>query len=224
MATKRKIIVGDVHGCLDETKELLDRVKYDPAQDELFFVGDLINKGPHSYEVLKFVRGLGVTVIKGNHERKFLKYLRLEDPPFRRPHFDELRDKLGDEIEDWKVWIKNLPLYYEDDDVIIVHAGLQPGVHPKDTKARILTNIRTWDGKGERLDKKKNPAWYDLYTGEKLVVFGHWAKRGLTVRPNAIGLDTGCAYGGELTAVILPGRALISVPAKQVYFDSSDDE
>ena len=67
------------------------------------------------------------------------------------------------------------------------------------------------------MNNPANPSWYELYRLSKLVVFGHWAKRGLVIRKNVMGLDTGCVYGNQLTAVVLPEKTLFQVPAKQIY-------
>ncbi|MGK5091958.1 metallophosphoesterase [Deltaproteobacteria bacterium TL4] len=213
---KRTLIVGDVHGCLRELKDLLEKLKYRKDQDSLIFIGDLINKGPCSLEVIKTVRDLKAQVILGNHEWGFLKYLK--DGSYAKDGFPKVEAALGDELPYWKAWFEQFPRYLETSDYLVVHAGFVPGIHPTCTSSRILTTIRTWDGAGNDLNNPvKDPAWYELYHEKKLVIFGHWAKQGLILRPNAIGLDTGCVYGGELSALVLPERTIVQVPAYQIY-------
>jgi diadenosine tetraphosphatase ApaH/serine/threonine PP2A family protein phosphatase len=212
---KRTIVVGDVHGCVDELKELIAKLQINPREDHLIFVGDLVNKGPFSFEVLQYVQTLNAVVVKGNHEARFIHYL--DRPGIEIPTFAELAAKLGDKLQDWKRWMEQLPLYYETDDCLVVHAGIVPGRPISQTSEEFLTTIRTWDGIGKNLNNPADPAWYDLYTGEKLIVFGHWSVRGLVQRPNVIGLDTGCVYGKQLSAVILPTREIVQVNAKRVY-------
>lgn len=211
---KRTLIIGDVHGCSAELMRLLEAAQLS-RDDRVIFVGDLINKGPDSRGVLEIARDLNAEVVMGNHERSFLKYIkkaRTDDP-----EFEAIKDQLGDRLKGWVKWLKALPYYLETPDFLIVHGGLQPGLHPRDTRKRILANIRTWDGTGAVLEREGDPPWFDLYHGEKLVVFGHWALRGLVWRRNAVGLDTGCVYGHTLSGLILPERRLIQVPAARVY-------
>ncbi|MGE0175256.1 MAG: metallophosphoesterase [Oligoflexales bacterium] len=211
----RTIIVGDVHGCLDELTALLEKVEYKPHVDQLIFVGDLINKGPYSLEVLQFVKPLPAIFIKGNHERAFIKYLKR--PRKVIPAFEELKAKMGAELESWRKWMKAMPLFHETEEYLVVHAGIIPDTPVEEIKAKIITNIRTWDGIGKDLNNPDDPPWFDLYKGQKLVVFGHWATMGLVVRDNVIGLDSGCVYGKELSALVLPERRIVQVKAKQVY-------
>jgi len=181
----------------------------------LIFVGDLINKGPDSLGVLALARSLGAEMTIGNHELGFLAYLRGKRSGNR--DLAAVRRQLGADVKAWADWIETWPLYIEDPDFLVVHAGLAPGRHPSGTSARILTNIRTWDGEGQVLEREGDPPWFELYQEPKLVVYGHWARRGLTVRSNAIGLDTGCVYGKELTGLLLPERRIVQVPARRMY-------
>lgn len=216
MPRKRKIIVGDVHGCIDELQELLKVTSFKKNHDELFFLGDLINKGPNSLGVCKLANALGAKCIKGNHEVRFLNYLNSEQTQTIES-FEKLKDEFGEELPYWKQWLERLPLYIETDDFILVHGGFPPETPLEEVPQDILVTIRTWDGKGEDLNNPDNPPWFNFYKGDKLVVFGHWAKRGLTKKKNVIGLDSGCVYGKKLSALVLPGKKVIQVDAKQTY-------
>ena len=214
--SERTLIVGDIHGCLEELIELLHKVNFQKDKERLILAGDLISKGPYPFEVISFVRRhLKCEVVMGNHERALLFYLQGKKYPYKG--FKELQEKMAPDMIRWIRWLENLPLYIETQDFLVVHAGLQPKRHPKDTDPRILTTIRTWDGKGEVLNNTYAVPWFDLYKGEKLVVFGHWAQLGLLVRDNVIGLDSGCVYGNTLSALILPERDIVQVKAKKVY-------
>ena len=208
------LIVGDVHGCADEFSRILEISGYHKNM-RLVLVGDLIHKGPDSLGVLRLTESLGAEAVMGNHELGFLRYL-AKGGSFHAG-FEQVRQQLGSECAKWADYLRSLPLFIETEDWMVVHAGLEPGRHPSETSAKILTRIRTWDGKGERLERPGDPPWFDLYRGKQLVVFGHWARRGLVIRPNAIGLDTGCVYGQQLSAVLLPQRKIFQVPAKRVY-------
>ncbi len=208
------VVVGDVHGCINELERLITRI--DLPQAKWIFVGDLINKGPDSVAVLEKAQQLNAEVILGNHELGFLDYVSGTRKSASK-EFDDVRRQMGKTQDSWVQWLKSLPLFLESPEFLVVHAGLVPGLHPSQTSARLLTKIRTWDGTGKDLNNDSDPAWFDLYSGQKLVVFGHWAMRGLLVRQNCIGLDTGCVYGGKLSAVVLPERRIVQVEAKKTY-------
>lgn len=211
----RTIIVGDIHGCLDEFKALLNKVAFNVDSDRLILTGDLISKGPFPYETLVYARSLKCDIVMGNHERAFLLYL--QGKKYAYSGFVELENRIQHERSQWIKWLEGLPLYIETPEFIVVHAGLHPQQHPKITDPKILTTIRTWDGKGETLNNPYDPAWFDLYKKEKLIIFGHWAKLGLVEKNNVIGLDSGCVYGNALSALILPTRKIVQIKAKKAY-------
>ncbi len=213
---QRTIIVGDIHGCLDEFEELLKKVCFEQRKDRLILLGDLINKGPNSLGVLKKAHEFRCQVVLGNHEDNFIQSAR-NPSAYRSQSFEKLKSEMSEEFEFWAKWMEELPKFIEDKTFLVVHAGLRPDYHPKKTDKRILTRIRTWDGVGENLFSEDDPPWFDLYSGNKLVVFGHWASLGLMVRPLAICLDSGCVYGKQLSALLLPERKIIQVDAKKEY-------
>lgn len=214
--SRRTLIIGDVHGCDKELARLLKEVQADPASDRILFIGDLINKGPSSRGVWELFRQMNGQAILGNHE---LSLLELVAGKFHKhsKYFEILQKDFGPHFTEFVQDISNWPLWFEDHELLLVHAGLVPGLHPDQTDPWALTTIRTWDGEGSDLKNPKNPPWFDFYAGNDLVVFGHWAALGGLERPRIIGLDTGCVYGGKLTCLILPERKLVSVPAKKAY-------
>lgn len=195
----RTLVIGDVHGCLRELDLLLEKVGFRQGSDRLIFVGDLINKGPNSLGVLQRVFELKAEVVVGNHEHAMLKSKSVGYP----------RELVN--------WVKTWPTYIEEKDFMIIHGGLIPGVHPKDSDPAIFTRLRSWNPTTNAPGKSGDPAWFDFYTGNKLVVFGHWAAKGLIVKDNVIGIDTGCVYGRKLTCLTLPTRELTQVNALDVY-------
>ncbi|PIP91702.1 MAG: hypothetical protein COW01_01875 [Bdellovibrionales bacterium CG12_big_fil_rev_8_21_14_0_65_38_15] len=195
----RTLVIGDVHGCLRELDLLLEKVGFRQGSDRLIFVGDLINKGPNSLGVLQRVFELKAEVVIGNHELAMLN------------------SKAAGYPRELVNWVKTWPSYIEEKDFMIIHGGLIPGVHPKDSDPIIFTRLRTWNPELNAPGKKDDPAWFEFYTGKKLVVFGHWAAKGLVVRDNAIGIDTGCVYGRKLTCLTLPSRELTQVNALEIY-------
>ncbi len=212
---KRTIIVGDVHGCLLELEELLEKVKYDSSKDSLYFLGDIINRGPDSMGVFKKIKMLKARSVMGNHEHHLLqKVLKKETGSL---YIKKVKREFGFLFNDLLSEISNWPYYIETNDFILVHGGLIPGLPLKTSDPLQLTSIRTWDGIGKDLSSPANPPWFDFYHDSKLVVFGHWAAMNGIVKDNVIGIDTGCVYGKELTAIVLPERERVSVSAASVY-------
>jgi bis(5'-nucleosyl)-tetraphosphatase (symmetrical) len=202
MGKERTIFIGDVHGCFDELMILMDKLSYDSDRDRLIFLGDLINKGPDSAKVLSWVFNEKAEVILGNHE-----YFGLKKGSLQRGA-----------LSSWVEWIRSWPLYIDEDEFLAVHAGVVPDYSLAQTPAEVLTRVRTWgNGRTHSHDDQRFPPWYELYQGDKLIVFGHWASRGLVQRENVIGLDTGCVYGNQLTAYILETKEIIQVEAKKAY-------
>lgn len=212
MAEKRTLIIGDVHGCIDELRALLALLAPKPGED-LLFIGDLINKGPDSAAVWREYRRLGARAVVGNHERALIEMA--AGRWNRGGLYKRMRKEFGDDFEALLADLKTWPYLIETPDYIAVHAGFRPDRPPARTDEEDLCTLRTWRNKAS-LDRSERP-WFEDYTGDKLVVFGHWAALRGVVRPNAIGLDTGCVYGGLLTALELPSRRLLSVPARRVY-------
>ena len=207
----RVFLVGDVHGCFDELQILLKTAKYDFRYHRLILLGDLINKGPDSFKVLSWVRKKQVKTLVGNHELKFIQAVE-EGLPLSGM-LKDLKEQMGQDVGDWVSWMKSWPVYMEEDEFLAVHGGLVPEEHPRLSKTEHLVNIRYWDGEGRNMRDSSFPAWHELYTGSKLIVYAHWAQQGLKVKANSIGLDTGCVYGGHLTGLWLPEKALVQVPS-----------
>ena len=211
----RTIIVGDIHGCFDEFQQLLKKVDWDETEDRLILVGDIVNKGYKSTEMLEWVfTHPNVVCLLGNHEYALLEFL---ERPFKNDCFETIRKNFSLELKHLLRWIKGLPLFYEDEDLIVVHAGIQPGKALEKQDRRTITTIRTWDGVGADLKNPENPAWFDFYYGPKTIVFGHWASLGLYKRENLVGLDSGCVYGNQLSAYIHPLGEIVQVQARKTY-------
>lgn len=163
-------------------------------------MGDLVNKGPDSRGVLDWVRSTGAKTLMGNHEWKYLSCL--ETPEEERTSKQRaILAPFEQEAHRYGEWIATWPLWLQWDDLLAVHAGVQPGESRLEAMSRrVLLTIRTWDGLGEDLDNPRDPAWYHIADWPVPVVFGHWAAGGLVDLPQCKGLDTGCVYGGRLTA------------------------
>lgn len=212
----RTIIIGDVHGCHSELAKLLRMVSVVPEVDRVIFIGDLINKGPDSKRVWDLFCSVGGESILGNHEWNLLRLLDGADRKHTK-YVQGLESSFGSQFPVFVDAVRTWPLWMDLGDYLLVHAGLAPGKHPSETEPRILTSIRTWDGCGKNLSDPAHVPWFELYDGNQTIVFGHWAALGGLNHENIIGLDTGCVYGGALTALILPDRQFVRVQAEAVY-------
>ncbi|MBF0199223.1 MAG: fructose-bisphosphatase class III [Planctomycetes bacterium] len=194
--------------------DLLDKVKYNEGEDRLFLVGDVINRGPDSHKVLDYlIKHPQIKSVMGNHEYHFLQGFKGAKWK-KHSSFNYLLQQLsGSKWSLYEDYLKSLPYYMEDNKWFLVHAGLNRGEHPSKTDPEFLMKTRIV------VTTKGLYPWFDLYKGEKMVVFGHWARRGLVKSGLVRGLDTGCVYGGKLTALILPDDKFVSVDAHQQWYD-----
>ena len=253
--------IGDVQGCFDELRQLLSQFKHKQG-DRLWFVGDLVNRGPKSLEVLRFVRDLGdkAIVVLGNHDL----HLVTQHEGFERPRKDDtFVDVLG--APDAKAlvdWLRLRPMMHVEGGYAMVHAGLLPqwtieqafslgkevetalvgpdyreflknmyGSQPdrwSDALAgwdrlRVIVNAMTRlrfctpEGRMDFRAKGTSPppgqvAWFETRNDEKTILCGHWSALGLRMREKLAALDSGCVWGGKLTALRLEDRALFQVP------------
>jgi bis(5'-nucleosyl)-tetraphosphatase (symmetrical) len=217
MENGRRLFVGDLHGCREELDALLAAFGFRPGRDKLFSVGDVVGKGPDVPGTLRRLRGLDAAVVAGNHDLSLLKAAR-SAPESLAPRQRAYLASLGPELPEWVAWMETWPLYRDLGDILLVHAGLEPGKSdPAEMDPRILTHVRTWDGCGRNLDREGDPAWFERARCSKVVMFGHWAKRGLVDLPCFKGLDTGCVYGGKLTGWCPEEDRFLQIPAAATY-------
>lgn len=220
----RTVFVGDVHGCVEELDALLEHVGLSPS-DRLVMVGDLVVRGPAPRGVLDRLIDLGARSVRGNHEDRLLR-MRAGDVPVgaqQRPTFEALKKR------HWE-WLAGLPYWIDlpEHDVRVVHAGVLPGVAIEAQAPRTLMNIRCLSAAGEPVEKRGPDLWGLTYAGPPHVVFGHSAASEPQLHAWATGLDTGCVYGGRLTAMVLRAgerpppqsertSVLVSIPARRRY-------
>lgn len=221
----RTIIIGDVHGCLLELQQLLQKCQYSQENDCVVLVGDLVNKGPKSAEVVAFVRRSGFFCVRGNHDERALKEWETREMARQQGQLVDAEDKYAytDKFSKEDVrFLQELPytLTIPQEDTIVVHAGLVPGVPIPKQHPVNMTKMRTLLRDNERWQASETNdgvPWAREWKGPSHVIFGHDAKRRLQSCTHATGLDTGCCYGGQLTALILPERRLVSVDAESKY-------
>lgn len=235
-------LVGDVQGCARELERLLREIRFDPGRDELCCVGDLVNRGPDSLETMRLWRDVGGSSVLGNHDiyallarsgRKRRKPDTLE-PLFRAPDGEELLQRLRD-----LPLLIHAPSMGDGPDAWIVHAGLHPDWTDLPARAEALnapphddtwlnsagvafaTRVRCCTAAGRRSRFSGHPddcesgfrPWDAFYRGSVLVVHGHWAMRGYYRGKRTLGLDSGCVYGGPLTAWCQDEDRIVQVPS-----------
>lgn len=224
---KLTAIVGDVHGCTSELEELLEQLRFVEGRDRLLFVGDLVARGPDSHGTLAFARKLGGVAVRGNHEDRLLAWRR-RGKALGAEH-QRLAQALSE--EQWAM-LDAMPLWIQlpEHGLLVVHAGVVPGLPLERTPPEALLKMRTIDSDDRWSDEPDaGPLWASRYTGPPHVVFGHNARAGAQLHEWATGIDTGCVYGGRLTAVVLAegqqmprgaaaGAVLHSVPARRTYY------
>lgn len=221
----RLIAIGDIHGCFEELVELLGRVA-PRADDTVVSVGDVVQKGPAAARCLDLWRDRGYLAVKGNNEIKLLDSAR----PLLRFLARENRDvlKRGDLLKYIDSW--PLVIDFPDAGVTAVHGGFLPqmSVSREDVeRERELVHHLRWirkkDGEWRYVPKEKrrkdDVLWAEKWRGDRFVVYGHTPLREPRFDKRALGLDTGCVYGGSLTAAVLQNGewSTVSVPAKRTY-------
>lgn len=255
--------VGDVQGCYAELAQLLEDSRFDPLADKLWLVGDLVNRGPGSLEVLRLIKSLGdsaITVL-GNHDLHLLAVAEGVAELHRTDTLDAILN--APDREELLHWLRNQRLLHAQDGYVLVHAGLLPqwSVAQAESLAReveaalrggdyaaflahmygntphhwddgltgykrlrvivnAFTRMRICTKEGEMEFKFKGevpniPAgylpWFDVpgrASREATVIFGHWSALGLLHRKKIIALDTGCLWGGPMSAIRLDDRHL----------------
>ena len=239
----RRIFIGDVQGCREELERLLEALRFDPAADELHPTGDLVNRGPDSLGVLRLARSVGAGGVLGNHD---LHLLRTAAGTRELGPRDTIQDVLAaPDRSELLAWLGALPFARAWEDVLLVHAGLDPrwsdplgelvGLDPVrvDPRSEFATRVRYCKRDGERPAKDwPEPArpfrpWYEHWLASRderrTLVYGHWARAGLVVRQHLRGLDSGCVWGGKLTAWIAEEDRIVQVDAARSYSAPSQE-
>ncbi|TAN46795.1 MAG: symmetrical bis(5'-nucleosyl)-tetraphosphatase [Methylococcaceae bacterium] len=261
--------IGDVQGCFDPLRRLLDKLAFDPAHDQLWFTGDLVNRGPHSLDTLRFVKQLAdaAVAVLGNHDLHLLAIATCKRKPHRKDTLHEIL--AAPDTEELLDWLRRRPLLHQQQvcsgggvmrRLNLIHAGLPPQWDAATAKAlageveavlrgnhypeffehmygdrpdlwsadltgwrrlrfitNCLTRMRYCDAEGRldltcKLGPSASPTyllpWFAVPGRRSLgehIVFGHWSTLGFYADQGCYCLDTGCLWGGELTALRLDG-------------------
>ncbi len=259
--------IGDLQGCYPSFQQLLELIQFNPQQDQLWLAGDIVNRGPDSLSLLRFIKQAGdaVIMVLGNHDLHLLMVAaglaKMRSKDTLQPILD------APDGAELLFWLRQQRLFYTDGDYAMVHAGLLPSWSIKQAKQlahevehalrqddfqdtfsqlygntpdswcddyegyqrlRVIINamtrmrVCTSDGKMS-FTFKGNPgdipsgyfAWFDVpdrASKNTTIVCGHWSALGLYQTENIIALDTGCVWGGHLTAIRLQDRKIFQVP------------
>lgn len=233
-------IVGDVHGCLDELLALLAAMGYrverlgkefkvtPPPGRTLAFVGDLVDRGPAAPGVLRLVMGMAeegaALCVAGNRDAELVRALRGRAVRVTRGMMRTL-DQLAREPESFRAaavdFLHRLPshLVLDEGRLVIAHAGLKESLQGRSSaEARAFALHGDLTGEKDAAGLPGRGIWAAKYRGRALVAHGHTPVSEPMWLNNTVNLDTGCAYGGHLTALRYPERVTISVPARAVYY------
>ncbi len=215
----RIIAVGDIHGCFQEFEDLLERLSLQKG-DQLILLGDLVNRGPDSNKVLDLARTHRALSLLGNHELRLLTYNRTRDASVLKEGDAVTAQRLRP--EDW-AYLEAMPLthHIEELNTVFVHGGFLPTEPWARQPAQVVTRIQVIDREGKprkRADAPDCPVWADLWSGPPFVVYGHTPRPEIYKLKWSVGIDTGCANGGYLTAYILPEKRFVQVKARKRYY------
>lgn len=255
--------IGDIHGCWATLERLLHKIAWNPEVDRLWLVGDLVNRGPSSLEVLRWAyhNRSRVTAVLGNHDLHLLA----RAAGVKKKADDSLGAVLGaSDLTELLSWLRGRPLLHAEGDTMLVHAGLHPtwdleeaaglseaiaqrmatdeglevlyrlrktrwtpdleGDERLAAALAVMTNVRIVAPDGRPKLSFTGPAaqapegcrpWFEdarVLRLQRRIIFGHWAMLGLSRHGDAICLDSGCHWGGSLTAIDLESGELISEP------------
>lgn len=209
----RTICIADLHGCYDEAVALLEKLQITP-DDRVIFVGDFVDRGPKPRECVELAMNLGFAVL-GNHEEKHLQQQFSAKDKLKPSHL-MTRERLDQKHYDW---FRSLPLaiVLPEYNAIVVHAGMFPDVPLAQQRPNHLLHIQHINPPNQKSfwPSKAPPEfsfWTNFWKGPERVIFGHTVMDRPLVTEFAVGIDTGACFGGNLTAVVLPGWEIVSVP------------
>jgi protein phosphatase len=232
-------IIGDIHGCYDELCELLEKLGYRVERDKYMacssqgrtavFVGDLVDRGPKSMEVLKLVMAMVKSgkayCTLGNHDGKLQRKLNGSNVQITHG-LEETLGQMSREteafIEDVKAFLKGLISHYVFDEgrLVVAHAGLKEKLHGRGSrKIRDLAMFGETTGKTDEFGLPIRLNWAKAYYGKAFVVYGHTPHEEVQMINNTVNIDTGCVFGGKLTALRYPEIDIVDVKAKAIYYE-----
>lgn len=236
-------VIGDVHGCLGELLELLDQLGYavtrdqqgravdaaHPAGRRVIFLGDLVDRGPDTVGVLRLAMGMTAAghalAIPGNHENKLVRAL--DGTKVTVSHgLETTLAELGEEPAEFRMavrqWCYDLVahLVLDDGNLVVAHAGLKQAYHGRASgRARAFALYGDTTGETDEYGLPVRYPWAADYRGRAMVLYGHTPTPEVEWVNNTLCLDTGCVFGGQLTALQYPEKQIVQVPAQRVWYE-----
>ena len=239
-------VIGDVHGCLDELVELLGELGYQAERDEagrvvgashpagrkVVFLGDLVDRGPDTPGVLRLAMGMtaagSALAVTGNHEAKLVRAMRGRNVKTSHGLAESLRQLDAAEAAepgfraDAERFLDGLIAHYVLDGgrLVVAHAGLTEAFHGRASgRVRAFALYGDTTGETDEFGLPVRYPWANDYRGRAMVLYGHTPVPSAEWVNNTLCLDTGCVFGGRLTALRYPERELVSVPAHRMYYE-----
>ncbi len=228
-------VVGDIHGCFDEMTALLTKLGYrveghlvtPPEDRKAVFLGDLVDRGPKSPDVLKLVMGMisdGTALcVPGNHDIKFLRKLRGKDVQITHGLADTLEQMAAEPPEftdQVRRFLDDLVSHYVLDGgkLVVAHAGMKAEMQGRGSgKVREFALYGETTGETDEFGLPVRYPWASDYRGQASVIYGHTPVPTPEWLNHTLNIDTGCVFGGSLTALRWPEREIVSVPSLATY-------
>ncbi|TCP22317.1 protein phosphatase [Scopulibacillus darangshiensis] len=234
-------IIGDIHGCFDEFKRLTEELGYDwtndcpqhPENRQLVFLGDLTDRGPRSLKVVEvvyqLVKSQAALYVPGNHCNKLYRFMLgrpvqvkhgLETTVAELNHLNQKERKKAHHMFMWLYEKAPIYLTLEDGRLVIAHAGIREDYIGKTSK-KVESFVLYGDTTGQK-DERGLPErrdWAKHYRGAAWIVYGHTPVQKPRWKNRTVNIDTGCVFGGKLTALRYPEMATVSVPSDQPYVE-----
>ena len=246
---KTTVVIGDVHSCIEELNELLNVISYNPYTIRLVFLGDLFDRGTDSLACVRKVMEMNAECVMGNHEAKHIKWHNNElkkiltgQPNLMRSMNDQEQDVNNQLTDDEFKWLSSLPTMIDlGDNFYAIHAGVEPYYSFEEQRPDKMLRVRYVNDEGKMvpldnmLQPKGSYLWSERWSGRQSIIYGHNPRVDFKPRYNSytnpvydlpqpqsycLGIDTGCCFGGYLTAAIRIDKTtwqMVNVKAKQAY-------
>lgn len=230
--SKRTIFIGDIHGSIVEMCELFDKFNYDPSNDRVILLADLVDRGSDSVGVIRKAREMKLESVLGNHDKHILTWVD-NDRVGGKAYYKDLSEE---DIQ----YIRDMPLYIEGDDFVALHAGIRRNIPLNQQSEYDLLHLRYLNEQQELISLRKINKLGKIETGAKIwseygpfpllggkdIVCGHSVMDDVRIDRYADGtavwfIDCGCVFGGKLVGLIWESKQIVEVKAKKVYYQSS---